>query len=108
MAWTKEFLDQFDSVIVGISPLTSLSANYCYGGLHVVSELLDDKRLTLLVDSPQPGQIIASLKSITANPQAFTKDFYANRQGFQQAGKDAVRTRPVSYTHLTLPTILRV
>lgn len=93
IGWTKEFLDQFDSVIVGISPLTSLSANYCYGGLHVISELLDDERLTLLVDSPQPGQITASLKSITANPQAFTKDFYTNRQGFQQASKDAVRTR---------------
>lgn len=91
--WTKEFLDQFDSVIVGISPLTSLSANYCYGGLHVISELLDDERLTLLVDSPQPGQITASLKSIAANPQAFTKDFYANRKGFQQASQDAVRTR---------------
>jgi len=93
IGWTKEFLDQFDSVIVGISPLTSLSANYCYGGLHVITELLDDKRLRLLVDSPQPGQITASLKSITANPQTFTKDFYTNRQGFQQANQDAVRTR---------------
>jgi hypothetical protein len=93
IGWTKEFLSQFDSVVVGISPLTSLSANYCYGGLHVITELLDDKRLTLLVDSPQPGQITASLKSITANPQAFTKDFYTSRQGFQQASQDAVRTR---------------
>lgn len=93
VSWTKEYLDQFDSVIVGVSPLTSLSANYCYGGLHVITEMLDDKRLTLLVDSPQPGQITASLKSIAANPQAFTKDFYVNRQGFNQARQDAVRTR---------------
>lgn len=93
IGWTKEFLDQFDSVIVGIAPITSLSANYCYGGLHVVTELINDDRLTMLVDSPQPAQITASLKSITANPQAFTKDFYINRQGFQQASSDAVRTR---------------
>jgi hypothetical protein len=93
ITWTKEFLDQFDSVIVGISPLTSLSANYCYGGLHVITELLNDKRLTLLVDSPQPGQITASLKSIAANPHTFTKDFYVNRQGFHQASQDAVRRR---------------
>lgn len=93
IGWTKEFLAQFDSVIVGVSPLTSLSANYCYGGLHVITELLDDKRLRLLVDSPQPGQIIASLKTIAASPESLTKDFYINRQGFNQARQDAVRTR---------------
>jgi hypothetical protein len=91
--WTKEFLSQFDSVIVGVSPLTSLSANYCYGGLHVITELLDDKRLRLLVDSPQPGQIIASLKTIAASPKSLTKDFYMNRRGFNQAKQEAVRTR---------------
>lgn len=102
--WTKEFFDQFDSIIVGISPLTSLSANYCYGGLHVITELIDDKRLRLLVDSPQPGQITASLKSIAANPQSFTKDFYANRQGFHQASQDAVRTRLLATVERLLTT----
>lgn len=93
MEWTKDYLDQFDSVVVGVSPLTSLSANYCYGGLHVIGELLGDKKLTLLVDSPQPGQLEASLKTIFGSPEALTKDFYVNRRGFQQANDAVTRTR---------------
>lgn len=93
--WTKEFLGQFDSVIVGISPLTSLSANYCYGGLHVITELYDDSRLTLVVDSPQPAQIEASLKTTVGNPESLTKDFYRNRKGFQKVNSDEQRTRLV-------------
>lgn len=91
--WTNEYLDQFDSVIVGIAPLTSLSANYCYGGLHVITELLDSGKLTLLVDSPQPGQLEASLKTVLASPESLTKDFYANRRGFQQASDPVTRKR---------------
>lgn len=94
--WTKDFLTQFDSVIVGISPLTSLSANYCYGGLHVITELLDDKRLALVADSPQPAQIEASLKTIVGNPESLTKDFYSNRRGFQKVNNDAQRTRLIA------------
>jgi hypothetical protein len=93
MDWNKEYLDQFDSVIVGVSPLTSLSANYCYGGLHVLSELIDDPKLTLMVDSPQPGQLEASFKTTIGSPETFTKDFYFNRRGFQQASDPVTRTR---------------
>lgn len=91
--WNKQFLDQFDSVVVGLAPITSLSANYCYGGLHVITEMLGDPRLTIVVDSPLPGQIEASLKSVLAAPQTLTKDFYFNRRGFQQVNNDAARTR---------------
>lgn len=91
--WTREYLDQFDAVVVGVSPLTSLSANYCYGGLHVITEMLDSKKLTLVVDSPQPGQLEASLKTVLASPETLTKDFYANRRGFQQANDPVVRKR---------------
>jgi hypothetical protein len=90
--WTQEDLSAFDSVVVGVSPLTSLSANYAYGGLHAINELKDSGKLTLLVDAPQVSQIGSGLRSIRSNPESLTKTFYRNRPGFQQASNLEVST----------------
>lgn len=89
--WTDEFLDSFDSVVVGVSPITSLSANYCYGGLSTIARLWESNKLTLLIDAPQVSQLEASFRTISANPERLTKDFYVNRKGFQLASTENVR-----------------
>lgn len=86
-SWTSEALSYYDSVIVGIAPIMSLTANSSYGALHVLHLMWNDPRLTLFVDAPKPEQIIASLKALSANKDLLTKQFYANRKGYQYASK---------------------
>lgn len=93
VTWTDDFLNSFDSVIVGITAITSLSANYCYGGLHVIERLIDSDKLTLLIDAPQVSQITASLNAILAKPENLTKTFYSKRKGFNHAVDESTKSR---------------
>jgi hypothetical protein len=85
---TDEYLKSFDSVIVGISPITSLSANRVYGALHVIDRLWDHKSLTLFVDAPKVNQITASLKSTMMNKESFTKNFFSYRKDYKKVISD--------------------
>lgn len=85
ITWTKENLDYYDAVLVGVSPLTSLSANYAYGALHIIDVLKDSDKLNLFIDAPNPSQIKASLVAINSWPQNLTKEFYKNRKGYRKA-----------------------
>lgn len=91
---TREDLDAYDSVIVGISPITSLSANRAYGALHIIDLLWDSPKLKLFIDAPQVNQITFSINSIISNPSSFTKSFFSYRKDFNKVTADEVlRTR---------------
>lgn len=85
MSWTLDELDRYDAVILGIAPITSLSASKAYGALHVARLLWYSEKLTLLVDSPRPASISASLRAIIGTPENLVKPFYAVRRGYQMA-----------------------
>lgn len=91
--WKKEDLDNYDTVLVGLSPLTSLSANKVYGALNVISILKDSDKLRLFIDAPEPAKITASLRAIIKTPANFTKPFYSNRKGYDVASQVAVKKR---------------
>ena len=63
VSWTLNDLDEYDCVLVGISPLTSLSANYVYGALSVIDVLRDTGRLRLFFDAPDPDRKSTRLNS---------------------------------------------
>lgn len=75
-------LDGYDAVVIGVAPVTSLSANYSYGALTTMYHLLDDPRLTLFIDAPDPGQIRTSLQSVVSNPDGLFKPFYRARRDY--------------------------
>lgn len=79
---TKESLSQFDSVIVGITPITGVGASRAYGALSIIDHMWLDSRLTLLVDAPNSSQIEPSLRSVVNNPDNLTKSFFSNRKEF--------------------------
>lgn len=85
VSWNLNDLAEYDAVLVGISPITSLSSNYAYGALSVIDVLLDDPRLKLFIDSPEPTRITSSLRAISKTPDNLTKPFYSYRKGFSQA-----------------------
>jgi hypothetical protein len=85
---TKAALSKFDSVVVGVSPLTSLAANRVYGALSIIDHLWGSPKLSLFIDAPQVSQIEFSINSIKTNPETFAKDFFSYRKGYQQVASD--------------------
>jgi hypothetical protein len=91
---TKESLDKFDAVLVGISPLTSVGANRVYGALSVINALKNTDKLTLFVDTPTPSQIEVSLRAVITNPETLTKSFFSYRKEYSNviADKDLLNS----------------
>ena len=81
---SKEELETYDSVIVGIAPITSLSANRIYGALNIVNLMWGSPKLRLLIDAPGVSQIQVSLKAIASNPDQITKQFYSKKKGYSE------------------------
>jgi hypothetical protein len=85
---TKDALEKYDAVLVGVSPLTSVGANRVYGALNVINELKDSDKLTLFIDTPSPSQIEPSLKSVISNPATLTKIFFSYRKEYSNVVAD--------------------
>jgi hypothetical protein len=86
---TKESLNQFDSVIVGVTPITSVGASRAYGALSLIGHLWGDSKLTLLIDAPSSSQIEPSFRSVVTNPASLTKSFFSNRKEYSTVLADA-------------------
>lgn len=89
-------LEQYDSVLVGISPITSLSANRAYGALNIIDILWGNPKLKFFIDAPNTVQIASSLKSIDSNPLNLVKDFYSYRKGYSSVVSDIAVTSRIS------------
>jgi len=91
---TRESLDKFDAVLVGVSPISSVGSNRVYGALSVINTLKDSNKLTLFVDAPNTSQIEPSLKSVINNPESLTKPFFSYRKEYSNevADKDLLST----------------
>jgi hypothetical protein len=85
IGWDDNYLDTFDSVLCGISPLGSLTANRVYGALNVIDAMYDSHKLTLFFDAPEPSLIATSLRSVYTKPENLTKDLYSKRKFFNEA-----------------------
>lgn len=93
ITWTIENLEYYDAVLVGVSPLTSLSANKAYGALHIIDVMYNSDKLTLFIDAPHPAQITASLRAISSKPENLTKPFFSYRKGYQLVNSPDVSKR---------------
>jgi len=86
-SWTTDDLERYDTVIVGVAPVTSVTASNAYGGLHAIDILWGSDKLVLMVDAPRPLQISASLRSIIGTPSNLVKPFYSKRRGYAFAAE---------------------
>jgi hypothetical protein len=85
---SRESLDKFDAVLVGVSPVSSVGSNRVYGALSVINMLKDSNKLTLFVDAPNTSQIEPSLKSVINNPDTLTKPFFSYRKEYSNVVAD--------------------
>jgi hypothetical protein len=85
---------EFDTVLVGLAPITSLGANRAYGALATIDALWGTDKLRLFIDSASVSQIEVALKSVTTSPDNLVKDFFSYRKGFVDVkSSDEVRGR---------------
>lgn len=90
---TKETLEQYDLVFVGLSAFTSVAANHAYGALWVISELFESPRLRFFLDAPDPGKIVTSLRAIEDAPASMFKPFYSARPLYAASREPAVAAK---------------
>jgi hypothetical protein len=76
---TKDYLNQYDKIIVGLSSPSSLSANKIYGALSVINYAKELDKLVLLVDAPEPYKIWSGIRAISNKPLELVKPFHARR-----------------------------
>lgn len=85
VAWEKDFLDQYDVVLVGVVPPTSLGANKVYGAMHVINIMYESPKLRLVVDHPQIWQFNSSLSSVDKDVSSLFSSFYSKRREYKAA-----------------------
>jgi hypothetical protein len=90
---SKEYLSEFDQVVVGIAPPTSTAAHRIYGTLSTIFYAKELGNLSLLVDAPEPKRVWAGIRAIYKNPDSLTKEFYSKRQEYKQTLDSEILTR---------------
>ena len=79
---TEDSLSSFDSILVGVGPVTSLASDRSYGVLSLLAKLWGNKKLSLFTDVSNPKQIEVSLKQVINNPEKLVKTFYSYRKEY--------------------------
>lgn len=100
VAWDDDYLKQFDHVVVGLAPISSLGANRVYGALSVIALLWRSDKLSLLVDAPDPGKIDTSLQAVVDHPQHLVKEFFSYRKEYRLACERETLDRLLGAVHL--------
>jgi hypothetical protein len=85
VTWTEDYLNQYDYVVVGLTPPTSLSANKVYGALHAINIMYESPKLVMVLDHPQLWQYKHGFNSIDADPLSLFTNFYSKRREFSLA-----------------------
>lgn len=82
----KGYVKSFDKVVVGVSPVLSLSSNYVYGALSVLASVLevDKNKLVLLADSPEPAAARLNISAVYKSRFSLFKPFYSARKEYAQ------------------------
>lgn len=94
VSMSKDFIAEFDRVIVGLAPPTSTAAHKIYGSLSVIKHSWDEGNLVLVVDAPEPRRVWTGIKAIDSNPENLIKDFYSKRSEYKKT------LRPDVFDHI--------
>lgn len=85
MRWNEEHLSQYDSVVVGLTAPTSITAYRLYGALSVIDKASKVTNVKYLVDAPEPHRLWNGIRAVVQNPDDLVKDFYSRRSEFSEA-----------------------
>ena len=81
-------ISTYDKVIVGLAPITSLSANKMYTALRTLGLAMEQDKAVVLLDAPDPSTVYQSFNSVLNNPDILKKALYSKRDGFDAVISD--------------------
>jgi len=90
VTWTKDYLDKYDYIVVGITPVTSQVANKVYGAMNVINLMYESEKLVLVADYPQLWQYKHGFNAIDADPLSIFSTFYSKRTEFNLAKESCI------------------
>jgi hypothetical protein len=82
---TKDSLESYDAIFVGVIPPTSPSANYLYGSMHIINLMYASPKLYLVVDNDQLWNYKTGFSSIARDVSKIFTPFLNRRKEFTQA-----------------------
>ena len=85
MRWDEAHLAQYDSVVVGLTAPTSITAHRLYGALSVIDRAKRVTDVKYLIDAPEPHKLWNGIRWTAKNPQDLVKPFYSRRSEFNVA-----------------------
>ena len=94
--WSRSDLEQFDQIVFGFSPPTSMGANHLYAALKVLNLMYESPKLRLVIDSPQMWQYKNSIRAFKRDPDQIFGSFYATRKNYDEARNGKIRTHAES------------
>ena len=83
--YTKEFLNQYDLVFVGLSSPSSLSAHYAHGAFALANKAKELGKLRLIIDTPNLKKTKTIIQEFYNKPDNFYKSFYSRRMQYIEA-----------------------
>jgi hypothetical protein len=78
----KEYLSQFDSILVGVASPTNVISHRIYGALSVINHASELGNLSLFVDTPEPHKLFAGIREVYHNPKSLVKEFYSKKREY--------------------------
>lgn len=91
LSWTEKDLEEFDVIIFGLTPPTSLSANKIYGAMHLLGMMYNSPKLRIVVDSQQMWQYKNSVEAIKRDVNTLFSPFFSKKYGYFEAKADSGR-----------------
>lgn len=85
LSWTEKDLEEFDAIIFGLTPPTSLSANKIYGAMHLLGLMYHSPKLRLVVDNQQVWQYKNSVEAIKKDVNTLFSPFFSKKYGYHEA-----------------------
>lgn len=102
--WTVKDLEVYDHVFVGLASPFAMGALRFYGALSVMEKLWHSSKLTLVLDSPDPGLVTRGLRSAVNNPDSLFKSFFSNRKEYALVTGQKERARLIEQVAKMLDT----
>lgn len=91
LSWTEKDLAEFDAIIFGLTPPTSLSANKIYGAMHLLGMMYNSPKLRLVVDSQQVWQYKNSIEAVKRDVDTLFSPFFSKKYGYFEAKSEPGR-----------------
>lgn len=87
ISWTEKDLSEYDLVVVGVTPPTSLAANRAYPAFIAAETARKTGNLALMIDSPESFKMTSALTT-WKNPEQTFKSFYDRRKNYLDVVED--------------------